>query len=68
MWLEGIYQPLITLCDRYMPVHCAMWSRTHSTVIISVNRETVDIWDLRRNLLAPISTTNINKSFHTLAK
>ncbi|XP_054088180.1 dynein axonemal intermediate chain 4 isoform X2 [Zeugodacus cucurbitae] len=68
IWLEGIYQPLITLCDRYMPVHCAMWSRTHSTVIIAVNRDTVDIWDLRRTLLAPISTINIDSSFHTLAR
>ncbi|XP_014091574.2 dynein axonemal intermediate chain 4 [Bactrocera oleae] len=68
IWLEGIFQPLITLCDRYMPVHCAMWSRTHSTVVIAVNRETIDIWDLRRNLLSPISTTNIDSSFHTLAK
>ncbi|XP_018802648.1 PREDICTED: WD repeat-containing protein 78-like isoform X1 [Bactrocera latifrons] len=68
IWLEGIFQPLITLCGRYMPVHCAMWSRTHSTVIIAVNRETIDMWDLRRNLLDPISTTNIDSSFHTLAK
>ncbi|XP_004521728.2 WD repeat-containing protein 78 [Ceratitis capitata] len=68
IWLEGIYQPLITLSDTYEPIHCAMWSRTHSTVIIAINRDTADIWDLRRNLLAPISKKNIDKSFHTLAK
>ncbi|XP_067614654.1 dynein axonemal intermediate chain 4-like [Eurosta solidaginis] len=68
IWLEGIFQPLITLTERYTPIHCALWSRTNSTVIISINRETVDMWDLRRNLLAPVSSTKIDKSFHTIAK
>ncbi|XP_036320129.1 WD repeat-containing protein 78-like [Rhagoletis pomonella] len=68
IWLEGIFQPLITLTDRFAPVHCAMWSRTHSTVIISLNRETIDIWDLRRDLLAPVSSKRLDTSFMTIAK
>ncbi|XP_054730955.1 dynein axonemal intermediate chain 4 [Anastrepha obliqua] len=68
IWLEGIFQPLITLCSRFAPVHCAMWSRTHSTVIIAINRETIDIWDLRRNILMPVSSQHVDRSFQTLGK
>ncbi|XP_037952462.1 dynein intermediate chain 4, axonemal-like [Teleopsis dalmanni] len=68
VWVEGIYKPLITLKDQFTPLNCAYWSRTHSTIIIAINRKTVDIWDIRRNLLKPISSTNLQSSFQTTAK
>lgn len=66
--MDGIFRPIITLKNHYMPYQWAAWSRTHSTVIIGVNQICCEIWDLRRSTLKPISTTEIEQSSNTLAK
>uniref|UniRef100_A0A1A9WEB2 Uncharacterized protein n=1 Tax=Glossina brevipalpis TaxID=37001 RepID=A0A1A9WEB2_9MUSC len=42
------------------PVLMAAWSKTHSSIIISLNRTSIDIWDLRRSILNPCSSTRID--------
>ncbi|EDW72645.1 uncharacterized protein Dwil_GK17066 [Drosophila willistoni] len=59
IWLAGILVPIITLRHHLSPVHCARWSRTHSTILVSLNRNTLDIWDLRNSTLKPVSSTAI---------
>ncbi|XP_064541668.1 dynein axonemal intermediate chain 4 [Drosophila montana] len=60
IWLGGILLPLITLHHHLSPVHCARWSRTHSTILVSLSRNTIDIWDLRNSTLKPVSSTTID--------
>ncbi|BFF97497.1 WD repeat-containing protein 78 [Drosophila madeirensis] len=66
IWLAGILSPIITLRHHLSPVHCARWSRTHSTILVSLSRSTVDIWDLRNSTLKPVSSATIDaNSFYT---
>ncbi|KAH8365966.1 hypothetical protein KR093_007730 [Drosophila rubida] len=60
IWLAGIISPVITLLHHLSPVHCARWSRTHSTILVSLSHSTVDIWDLRYSTLKPVSSTTID--------
>uniref|UniRef100_A0A0A1XT82 Dynein axonemal intermediate chain 4 n=1 Tax=Zeugodacus cucurbitae TaxID=28588 RepID=A0A0A1XT82_ZEUCU len=66
IWMNGIMKPLITLKDRMRPIYTAQWSRSHSTVIISNNRSTLDVWDIHRNLLTPVSRTKLSTAFNTM--
>ncbi|XP_067635828.1 dynein axonemal intermediate chain 4-like [Eurosta solidaginis] len=66
VWMESISKPLITLFSKMKPFYAAKWSRTHSTVIISVTRSHAEIWDIRRNLLEPISRIKFSTSFNTM--
>ncbi|KAH8316954.1 hypothetical protein KR074_009228, partial [Drosophila pseudoananassae] len=68
IWIDGITRPLLELQDEMTPVHWAKWSPTHSTIIVSINRETANIWDIRRNLLRPMAKHNMDSSFNTVAK
>lgn len=64
--MEGIFQPLITLKNLCGPYQWAAWSRVHSTIIVAINRKQVEIWDLRRNILKPMSSTVLCTSHNTL--
>ncbi|XP_012162084.1 WD repeat-containing protein 78 [Ceratitis capitata] len=68
IWLDGILQPIITLKHHEGPIHCAYWSHTHSTIIISLSRNSVDIWDIKRSILKPMSSTSINGEHYTSCK
>ncbi|KAH8234939.1 hypothetical protein KR032_005871, partial [Drosophila birchii] len=68
VWIDGITRPLLELQDDMTPVHWAKWSPTHSTIIVSVNRETASMWDFRRNLLRPMSKHKMDSSFNTVAR
>ncbi|XP_023164706.2 WD repeat-containing protein 78 [Drosophila hydei] len=64
IWMAGILLPLITLQHHLSPVHCARWSRTHSTILVSISHNTIDIWDLRNSTLKPVSSTTIDAKIH----
>ncbi|KAH8262518.1 hypothetical protein KR026_010085, partial [Drosophila bipectinata] len=68
IWIDGITRPLLELQDEMTPVHWAKWSPTHSTIIVSINRETANIWDIRRNLLRPMAKHKMDSSFNTVAR
>uniref|UniRef100_A0A1B0FBW5 Dynein axonemal intermediate chain 4 n=1 Tax=Glossina morsitans morsitans TaxID=37546 RepID=A0A1B0FBW5_GLOMM len=68
IWMDGIFRPLITIKNLYAPYQWANWSRTHSTVLLAINRKQVEIWDIRRSVLKPMSATFLENSFNTLAK
>ncbi|XP_034484168.1 WD repeat-containing protein 78 [Drosophila innubila] len=68
IWIDGITRPLIELLDDFQPVHWANWSPTHSTVIVSMNRESVSIWDIRRNILKPMGKHEMDSSYNTVAQ
>ncbi|XP_061400429.1 dynein axonemal intermediate chain 4 [Musca vetustissima] len=66
IWLMGIFKPLITLKYHMSPVYCASWSTVHSSIIVALHRDTVDVWDLRRSVLQPASSTRIDsKAYYT---
>ncbi|XP_073838441.1 dynein axonemal intermediate chain 4 [Musca autumnalis] len=66
IWLLGIFKPLITLKYHMSPVYCASWSTVHSTIIVALHRDTVDVWDLRRSILQPASSRRIDgTAFYT---
>uniref|UniRef100_A0A1B0C1C2 Dynein axonemal intermediate chain 4 n=2 Tax=Nemorhina TaxID=44051 RepID=A0A1B0C1C2_9MUSC len=60
IWMSGICRPLITLKYYMSPVLMAAWSKTHSSIIISLNRTSIDVWDLKRSVLKPYSSTRID--------
>nr|XP_036222079.1 WD repeat-containing protein 78-like isoform X2 [Bactrocera oleae] len=66
IWMDGILKPLITLKYKMKPIYSAQWSRSHSTVIIATNRASLDVWDIHRNILTPVSRTKLSKSFNTM--
>ncbi|KAH8301952.1 hypothetical protein KR044_001250, partial [Drosophila immigrans] len=68
IWIDGMTRPLIELLDDFQPVHWANWSPTHSTVIVSMNRDTVSIWDIRRNILKPMGKHEMDTSYNTTAQ
>ncbi|KAH8378863.1 hypothetical protein KR009_001832, partial [Drosophila setifemur] len=68
IWIDGITRPLLELLDDMTPVHWAKWSPTHSTIIVSINRESANIWDIRRNILRPMSKHKMDSSFNTVAR
>uniref|UniRef100_A0A1A9UUL6 Dynein axonemal intermediate chain 4 n=1 Tax=Glossina austeni TaxID=7395 RepID=A0A1A9UUL6_GLOAU len=68
IWMDGIFRPLITIKNLYAPYQWANWSPTHSTVLLAINRKQVEIWDIRRSILKPMSATFLENSFNTLAK
>ncbi|XP_061397842.1 dynein axonemal intermediate chain 4-like [Musca vetustissima] len=67
IWMEGIFKPLITLQNMYGPYQWAGWSRTHSTILIALNRKQCEIWDLKRSTLKPVSVHKLGSSYNTLA-
>ncbi|XP_061397981.1 dynein axonemal intermediate chain 4-like, partial [Musca vetustissima] len=67
IWMEGIFKPLITLHNMYGPYQWAGWSRTHSTILIALNRKQCEIWDLKRSTLKPVSVHKLGSSYNTLA-
>ncbi|XP_013114463.2 dynein axonemal intermediate chain 4 [Stomoxys calcitrans] len=69
IWLMGIFKPLITLKYHMSPIYSACWSTVHSSIIVALHRDAVDIWDLKRSILQPASSTRIDQTaFYTTLK
>ncbi|XP_067637121.1 dynein axonemal intermediate chain 4-like [Eurosta solidaginis] len=66
IWMTGIYEPLCALTYKEAPINHAAWSPTHSTILYSLNRDTLDIWDLQHNLFKPKQSISFEKGFNTL--
>lgn len=56
IWIEGIYKPIVELSRGIGCVNNALWSPINSTIIASCTSEAVEIWDIRRRILKPVST------------
>lgn len=56
IWIEDVFEPIIELSSGIGPVQHACWSPINSTIIASVTKTQVEIWDLRRRTLKPSST------------
>ncbi|XP_075161226.1 dynein axonemal intermediate chain 4 [Haematobia irritans] len=69
IWLMGIFKPLVTLKYHMSPVYAACWSTVHSSIIVALHRDAVDVWDLKRSILQPASSTRIDQTaFYTIMK
>lgn len=55
LWIEDIFEPVMKLSNGLGPVQFATWSPLHSTIIASTTKDAVEIWDIRRNILKPVS-------------
>ena len=56
IWVEEICEPVIVLSSGIGVVHCAYWSPINSTIIIGITKYHVEIWDIRRSTLRPVSS------------
>ncbi|XP_046679719.1 dynein axonemal intermediate chain 4-like [Homalodisca vitripennis] len=67
IWAEGIFDPLMKLESGLSPVQDALWNPLHSTVIVSITGAHIEIWDIRRRISKPKSSTvSPSKSFNTV--
>ncbi|XP_052873611.1 dynein axonemal intermediate chain 4 [Anopheles cruzii] len=57
IWIEELAEPVVTLTTGFAPIQAAYWSPTNSTVIASVTRDAVQLWDLKRRSSKPASET-----------
>lgn len=69
IWADSVYQPLITLESGMSAVQDALWSPLHSTVIVSTTGTFVELWDIRRRISKPMSSTKTpSQSFNNVLK
>ncbi|XP_058832485.1 dynein axonemal intermediate chain 4 [Topomyia yanbarensis] len=66
IWIEEITEPIITLTTGFGPIHAAYWSPVNSTIIVSVTKNSVQLWDLKRRMLKPASSTAFGDSTTSL--
>ncbi|XP_058122936.1 dynein axonemal intermediate chain 4 [Anopheles ziemanni] len=57
IWIEDLPEPIVTLSTGFAPIQAAYWSPTNSTVIASVTRSGVQLWDIKRRSSKPASET-----------
>ncbi|XP_055626014.1 dynein axonemal intermediate chain 4 [Toxorhynchites rutilus septentrionalis] len=66
IWIEDIVEPIITLNVGFEPVQAARWSPVSSTIIASVTKNSVQLWNLSRQMLKPASITKFGDSTTSL--
>ncbi|XP_058461596.1 dynein axonemal intermediate chain 4 [Malaya genurostris] len=66
IWIEEITEPIITLTTGFGPIHAAYWSPVNSTIIASITKTSVQLWDLKRRMLKPASSTTFGDSTTSL--
>lgn len=57
IWIDEIYEPVLVLSSGYEAVRCAAWSPIHSTVVACMTKQQVELWNIRKNVIRPASTT-----------
>lgn len=57
IWVEGITEPLITLTTEMSWVRCAAWCPTNSTIIATIVKNEICLWDIKRKIYKPTSIT-----------
>lgn len=57
IWCEGVSEPLVTLSSTE-GVECAAWSPSHPTVVVSLSRDRINLWDIRRKIYQPMTATS----------
>ena len=57
IWAEGITEPLLTLSTEMAWVRSAAWSPTNSTIIATIVKNKICIWDIKRKTHKPTSIT-----------
>ncbi|BES97086.1 Dynein intermediate chain [Nesidiocoris tenuis] len=65
IWVHGVKPPIASLTtDSLDPVLCALWSPSHCSVILTLNRKTICIWDIRRSDLDPMTILFAEEGIH----
>jgi WD40 repeat protein len=57
IWTEDVVQPLLTLNTSMEAMQGATWSPVNATIIASISGNDICLWDIRRNIFVPASTT-----------
>lgn len=69
IWAETIYEPLITLESGMATIYSAAWNPLNSTIIVSTTGHFLEVWDIRRKVTGPKSTTESpSRSFNTVLR
>ncbi|KAG8231812.1 hypothetical protein J437_LFUL012306, partial [Ladona fulva] len=55
IWALGVQYPLITLSHEMESVECAVWSKSHPTIIASISGKTLYIWDIQCKSRDPVT-------------
>ncbi|XP_039442388.1 dynein axonemal intermediate chain 4 [Culex pipiens pallens] len=66
IWIEEIMEPIVTLTTGFGPIQNAFWSPVNSTIIVSITQSSVQLWDLKRRMLKPASSTSFGDSTTSL--
>ncbi|KAK9877035.1 hypothetical protein WA026_016062 [Henosepilachna vigintioctopunctata] len=56
IWAEGIHEPLLELVTTMYPMQYVLWSPTHSTILVAIQNNQIQIWDLHRKVHHPQNT------------
>lgn len=56
LWIEDLFEPVIELCTGFEPVRSAHWCPINSTIIVCTTKTSVQLWNIRKNILAPASS------------
>lgn len=67
VWIDGICEPIIELCNGFEPISCVRWCPANSTIITYVTRTKLEIWDIKTNCLLPAASHSVGShSFATV--
>lgn len=59
IWVEDVNVPVLELCSSFEAVRCASWSPIHSTVLVCLTKQHIELWNIRKNIIRPASVTNL---------
>lgn len=57
IWVDGITEPLITFSTEMSWIRCATWCPTNSTIIATIVKNEICLWDIKRKTYKPKSVT-----------
>jgi dynein intermediate chain 4, axonemal len=55
IWVDDVFEPLLELSCNIGAVLDAQWSPIHSTILISCQKNSIAVWDLRKKNMKPAS-------------
>lgn len=65
LWIEGLYEPLITLTTKMSCVRSAVWCPKNSTIIATCINNEICIWDIKKKIYKPMSVKIIGDGIIT---
>ncbi|KAG5897481.1 hypothetical protein JTB14_031106 [Gonioctena quinquepunctata] len=58
IWGEGISEPILEFFQTMQSIQGMDWSPTHSTILVTIRGQMIEIWDIQRKVYGPQSITS----------